>query len=102
MDIQQLDAALIRKAFLAAASELESNKDWINELNVFPVPDGDTGTNMTLTIMTAAQDVAALDEGRPEALQDHLIRVSSRCPRKLRRHSFPAPARFYEGDRREG
>ena len=62
MDIQQLDAALIRKAFLAAASELESNKDWINELNVFPVPDGDTGTNMTLTIMTAAQDVAALDE----------------------------------------
>ncbi len=62
MDIQHLDAALIRKAFLAAASELESNKDWINELNVFPVPDGDTGTNMTLTIMTAAQDVAALDE----------------------------------------
>ena len=62
MDIQQLGAALIRKAFLAAASELESNKDWINELNVFPVPDGDTGTNMTLTIMTAAQDVAALDE----------------------------------------
>ncbi len=62
MDIQQLDAALIRKAFLAAASELESNKEWINELNVFPVPDGDTGTNMTLTIMTAAQDVAALDE----------------------------------------
>jgi len=62
LDIQQLDAALIRKAFLAAASELESNKDWINELNVFPVPDGDTGTNMTLTIMTAAQDVAALDE----------------------------------------
>ena len=62
MDIQQLDAALIRKAFLAAASELEANKEWINELNVFPVPDGDTGTNMTLTIMTAAQDVAALDE----------------------------------------
>ena len=62
MDIQQLDAALIRKPFLAAASELESNEDWINELNVFPVPDGDTGTNMTLTIMTAAQDVAALDE----------------------------------------
>ena len=62
MEIQHLDAALIRKAFLAAASELEANKEWINELNVFPVPDGDTGTNMTLTIMTAAQDVAALDE----------------------------------------
>ena len=62
MEIQHLDAALIRKAFLAAASELEANKEWINELNVFPVPDGDTGTNMTLTIMTAAQDVAALDD----------------------------------------
>ena len=62
MEIQHLDAALIRKAFLAAASELEANKEWINELNVFPVPDGDTGTNMTLTIMTAAQDVAVLDE----------------------------------------
>jgi len=60
LEIQQLDAALVRRAFLAGAAELESNKDWINELNVFPVPDGDTGTNMTLTIMTAARDVSDL------------------------------------------
>ena len=62
MELHQLDTELIRRAFLAGAAELESKKEWINELNVFPVPDGDTGTNMTLTIMTAAKDVAALDE----------------------------------------
>ncbi|MDE7308761.1 MAG: DAK2 domain-containing protein [Lachnospiraceae bacterium] len=48
--------------FLAGAKNLESKKEWINELNVFPVPDGDTGTNMTLTIMSAAKEVAALDK----------------------------------------
>ena len=47
--------------FLAGAKNLESKKEWINELNVFPVPDGDTGTNMTLTIMSAAKDVAAMN-----------------------------------------
>ncbi len=62
MDIHQIDASLIRNAFLNAANELESKKEWINELNVFPVPDGDTGTNMTLTIMTAAKDVALLED----------------------------------------
>ena len=44
MDIQHIDGSMIRRAFLSAANELESKKDWINELNVFPVPDGDTGT----------------------------------------------------------
>ena len=48
--------------FLAGANNLESHKEWINELNVFPVPDGDTGTNMTMTIMSAAREVAALGE----------------------------------------
>ena len=61
MEIHLLDASMIQRAFVAAANELESRKEWINELNVFPVPDGDTGTNMTLTIMTAARDVAALE-----------------------------------------
>ena len=49
-----IDAALVQKMFLAGAKNLESKKEWINDLNVFPVPDGDTGTNMTLTIMSAA------------------------------------------------
>ena len=56
------------KMFLAGAKRLESKKEWINELNVFPVPDGDTGTNMSLTIMAAAKEVAALSE--PYAMED--------------------------------
>lgn len=46
--------------FLAGAKNLEAKKEWINELNVFPVPDGDTGTNMSMTIMSAAREVGAL------------------------------------------
>ena len=56
-----IDAKMLAKMFLAGAKNLESQKEWINDLNVFPVPDGDTGTNMTLTIMSAAKDVAAMD-----------------------------------------
>lgn len=60
MELKQIDAGLLQKAFLAGAKSLEAKKEWINELNVFPVPDGDTGTNMTMTIMSAAREVAAL------------------------------------------
>ena len=55
MGISTIDAGKLKNAFLAGAKGLEAKKDWINELNVFPVPDGDTGTNMTLTIMAAAR-----------------------------------------------
>ncbi len=60
MGLQTVDAALLQKVFLAAAQNIDSQKEIINELNVFPVPDGDTGSNMTMTIMSAARDVAAL------------------------------------------
>ena len=60
MALNTIDAKMLAKMFLAGAKNLESKKEWINELNVFPVPDGDTGTNMTLTIMSAAKEVAAL------------------------------------------
>lgn len=53
---------MLRKMFLAGAANLEAKKEFINELNVFPVPDGDTGTNMTLTIMSAAKEVQALED----------------------------------------
>jgi len=53
---------MLSKMFLAGAKNLENKKEWINELNVFPVPDGDTGTNMTMTIMAAAREVKALPE----------------------------------------
>lgn len=61
MAINKIDAKMLSKMFLAGAKNLETKKEWINELNVFPVPDGDTGTNMTLTIMAAAKEVAALE-----------------------------------------
>ena len=62
MEIKQIDAQLFAKMFLAGAGRLEANKEWINELNVFPVPDGDTGTNMTMTITSAAAEVSKLSE----------------------------------------
>lgn len=66
--MNKIDAQLLAKMFLAGAKNLESKKEWINELNVFPVPDGDTGTNMTMTIMAAAKEVAAMDSPTMEAL----------------------------------
>ena len=62
MEISNITASEFAKMFLAGSKYLEANKDLINELNVFPVPDGDTGTNMTMTIMSAAKEVAALED----------------------------------------
>ncbi len=68
VSVKTIDAKLLAKMFLAGAKNLESKKEYINELNVFPVPDGDTGTNMTLTIMSAAKDVSTLSDDSMEAL----------------------------------
>ena len=62
MTTSTIDARLLAGMFIAGAANLEANKEWINELNVFPVPDGDTGTNMTLTIKSAVSEVSALGE----------------------------------------
>lgn len=62
MVINTIDAQTLQKMFLAGAANLESKKEWINDLNVFPVPDGDTGTNMTLTIISAANEVSSITE----------------------------------------
>ena len=61
MEINTIDASVFAKMFLAGAKNLDAKKEWINELNVFPVPDGDTGTNMSMTIMSAAKEVSALE-----------------------------------------
>lgn len=66
--IKTVDARMIAKMFLGGAKNLESKKEWINELNVFPVPDGDTGTNMTLTITAAAAEVSAITELKMDTL----------------------------------
>jgi len=60
VEITSINSKLLARMFLAGAKNLDSKKDWINELNVFPVPDGDTGTNMTMTIMSAAKEVSSL------------------------------------------
>ncbi len=68
MALKQIDAKLFQKMFLGGALSIEARKEEINELNVFPVPDGDTGTNMTLTIMAAAKEVSQLEEPTMETL----------------------------------
>ena len=61
MGLNVINAKMLSKMFLAGAKNLEQKKEWINELNVFPVPDGDTGTNMSMTIISAAKEVAAIE-----------------------------------------
>ena len=68
VNIKTIDAKILSRMFLAGAKNLEAKKEWINELNVFPVPDGDTGTNMTMTIMSAAAEVSALTDADMETL----------------------------------
>ena len=68
MACNYVDAGMITKMFLAGAQNLEAQKERINELNVFPVPDGDTGTNMTMTILSAAKEVAALENPDMESV----------------------------------
>lgn len=66
--VTSIDGKTLQTMFLAGAKNLEAKKEWINELNVFPVPDGDTGTNMTLTIMSAAKEVSGIDNPTMETL----------------------------------
>ncbi|MEE0461192.1 DAK2 domain-containing protein [Blautia hydrogenotrophica] len=68
MNKNTIDASVLAKMFLAGAKNLEAKKEWINELNVFPVPDGDTGTNMTLTIMAAVAEVSQIQDVTMEKL----------------------------------
>lgn len=68
VSIKTIDAKMLSRMFLAGARNLEAKKEWINELNVFPVPDGDTGTNMTMTIMSAASEVSAIENPDMETL----------------------------------
>ena len=84
MQTNTIDAQLLAKMFLAGAKNLESKKEWINELNVFPVPDGDTGTNMTMTILSAAREVSALD---PATMPTFAKAVSSGSLRGARGNS---------------
>ena len=81
MATKVIDAQLLQKAFIAGAYNLERNKDYINELNVFPVPDGDTGSNMSLTIMAAAREVSALESPSMDELSKTISSGSLRGAR---------------------
>ena len=99
MGMNYIDAGMLKNAFLAGAKGLEANKEWINELNVFPVPDGDTGTNMTMTILSAAREVAAVENPTMEALaKSDFLRFPARRTRQFRRYPFTALPRIYERD----
>ena len=80
-----IDAKILTKMFLVGAKELDANKDYINELNVFPVPDGDTGTNMSLTIMSAVKEV--MDLGDSDNMKDICKAMSSGSLRGARGNS---------------
>ena len=81
MATKVIDVQLLQKAFIAGAYNLERNKDYINELNVFPVPDGDTGSNMSLTIMAAAREVSALENPSMDELSKKISSGSLRGAR---------------------
>ena len=74
MATKTINVDVLAKMFLAGAQNIEAKKDYINELNVFPVPDGDTGTNMSMTIMSAAKEVTALNK---PAMKDLAKAISS-------------------------
>jgi len=90
-----LDAKMLRSMFIAGAKNLEAKKEYINELNVFPVPDGDTGTNMTLTIMSAAKEVAALPENA--GLKEISKAISSGSLRGARGNSGVILSQLFRG-----
>ena len=81
MNTNTVDVKMLSRMFLSGAKNLEAKKEWINELNVFPVPDGDTGTNMTLTIMSAASEVSALSDPTMKTLAKAISSGSLRCAR---------------------
>ena len=83
MQYRTMDAALLKKCFMAAAANIEKNKEYINELNVFPVPDGDTGTNVSMTLMSAAQEVSSA----PEKMADVCRAISQGTLRGARGNS---------------
>ena len=95
MSLQRIDAKLLTKMFLAGAQNLEAKKEWINELNVFPVPDGDTGTNMTMTIMAAARELTSL--GDKASMEDVCKAISSGSLRGARGNSGVILSQLFRG-----
>lgn len=98
MVIKTIDAKMLQKCFLAGAQSIEAQKEYINELNVFPVPDGDTGTNMTLTIMAAAREVGSIPE---PTLENVCKAISSGSLRGARGNSGVILSQLFRGFTKE-
>ena len=98
MEIKVIDAKTLQKMFIAGAKNLEAKKEWINELNVFPVPDGDTGTNMTLTIMSAAKEVGGITE---PTMENMAKAISTGSLRGARGNSGVILSQLFRGFTRE-
>lgn len=98
MVIESIDATLLQKMFLAGAKNIEAKKEYINELNVFPVPDGDTGTNMTMTITSAANEVAKIADPSIDVLAKA---ISSGSLRGARGNSGVILSQLFRGFTRE-
>ena len=99
MATKTINVEMLAKMFLAGAGNIEAKKEFINELNVFPVPDGDTGTNMSLTIMAAAKEVSALEKLNMKDLAKAISSGSLRGARG-RSNSFAAFQRIYKSNQR--
>ena len=99
--LNTIDAKMLAKMFLAGAKNLESKKEWINDLNVFPVPDGDTGTNMTLTIMAAAKDVASMNATNDLDMPSLAKAISSGSLRGARGNSGVILSQLFRGFAKE-
>ena len=98
MEIKVINAKTLQKMFIAGAKNLEAKKEWINELNVFPVPDGDTGTNMTLTIMSAAKEVGGITE---PTMENMAKAISTGSLRGARGNSGVILSQLFRGFTRE-
>ena len=98
MNYKSIDGALLKKMFLAGAANLDAKKEWINELNVFPVPDGDTGTNMTLTIMSAAKELNNVSE---DTFENICKAISSGSLRGARGNSGVILSQLFRGFTKE-
>ena len=94
MEVSTINAAVFAKMFLAGAKNLEAKKEWINELNVFPVPDGDTGTNMSMTIMSAAKAVSELEN---PTMKELAMAISSGSLRGARGNSGVILSQLFRG-----
>ena len=94
IQVQLIDGLLLREMAVSAAAQLEKNREAVDALNVFPVPDGDTGTNMSLTMMSASREISSKEYVNAGEAAAALAKGALRGARQQRRHPVPAVPRL--------